>query len=318
MQAPEWHDRPLGGTGRRVTPLGLGGAWLGRTQNGLDEAVGIATVRRALDLGLTVVDTSAGYLGGRSEAIIGKALRSWLREGGCREDLVISTKTGTRKWRDRDYTALGTYLSVETSLDLLGLDYLDVVLVHDPPSLEPVLAPGGAWEALKALKTEGTVRAIGLGVRSHAFHRRIIDTGACDVVLTYRDYNLLHQTALEGVLKPAAERGVGVFNGMTIMGGLLGGRNPSTVMAGKDNPISEETEIRQAEALWAWARERGVNLWALNLQFCMRQSRIASTLVGASTPEQVETDVGAAQAAIPREVWQALPDQLERLRPTSG
>jgi aryl-alcohol dehydrogenase-like predicted oxidoreductase len=305
-----WQTRPLGTTGRQVTPLGLGGAWLGRTEEGLDKDLGVATVLRALDLGLNLIDTSASYLGGRSEAIIGQALRIWQQQGGRREDLVISTKTGTRNRRDRDYTAPGTIRSVETSLELLGLDTLDVVLVHDPSDLEPVLAPGGAWEALKSLKAEGIVRAIGLGVRNHAFHRRVIATGACDVVLTYRDYNLLHQTALDGVLEPAAGRNVAVLNGMTLVSGLLTGRHPREVVESKAHHAGDEDEIHRAEMLWRWARERDVNLLALNLQFCMRQSRIAATLVGASTPEQIEADVAAAQAEIPDEVWDALPHQL--------
>ena len=314
MQTPTWNYRRLGRADSGVTPLGLGGAWLGRTADGLDEDLGVATVLRALELGINLIDTSAGYMGdSRSERIIGRALRAWREQGGDREEIVVSTKTGTRKWRDRDYTAEGTYRSVKISLELLSLDYLDLVLVHDPTDLEPVLGPGGAWEALKSLKAQGLVRAIGLGVRDHAFHRRLIATGECDVVLTYRDYNLLYQTALEGVLKPAAAQDVGVLNGMTIMGGLLGGRNPRAVMEEKSDRApyrSEDGEIQRAEALWTWATERGVDLLAMNLQFCMRQPRIASTLIGASTPRHVEADVAAAQAQIPETVWEALPDQL--------
>src|SRR6266496_3756280 len=98
--------RRLGRTDMHVPPLGLGGAWLGyepRTKH-RDEDVGAATVIRALELGIGLIDTSPYY--GESESIIGKALREWFPRGGKREDLVISSKTGTRT-NPGDYSAEG-------------------------------------------------------------------------------------------------------------------------------------------------------------------------------------------------------------------
>jgi D-threo-aldose 1-dehydrogenase len=118
MVDPAWMKRRLGRTNLYVTPLGLGGAWLGRMPDGHSEEVGVATVLRALELGINLIDTSAGYGDGRSERYIGIALEEWYRRGGRREDIVISTKTGTRSWSRRDYSAAGTRRSVEKSLEL--------------------------------------------------------------------------------------------------------------------------------------------------------------------------------------------------------
>ena len=89
--------RPLGQTGMSVSPLGLGGAYLGAKRNRdslvIDEELGIATVLRALELGINLIDTSGSYMGnGRSEGLIGKALSAWRAAGGRREGLVLSTK----------------------------------------------------------------------------------------------------------------------------------------------------------------------------------------------------------------------------------
>ena len=310
--------RRLGRTDLYVTPLGLGGVWLGRTLEGFSEDAGVAAVLRALELGINLIDTSAGYGGGRSERCIGIALEEYLSRGGRREDIVLSTKTGTRIPNQKDFSAPGTKRSVEKSLELLKTDYLDAVLVHDPEDLTPVLAPGGALEALREFKEKGIIRAIGLGVRSHEFHRCFIETGDCDVALTYRDFNLLDQSVVEGVLKLAARYEVGVLNGMPIIKGLLGGGDPLKVArkmqeAGDriPRPYHPQTgEVQRARALWEWAESRGASLLALNLQFCLRETRISSTLVGASNPAEIEADVAALSERIPKEVWQELPERL--------
>jgi aryl-alcohol dehydrogenase-like predicted oxidoreductase len=302
MSHPALTKRRLGRTHIEVTPIGLGGAWLGQTPEGFSDEIAAATVHRALELGINLIDTSPLY--GESERRIGLALEEWYRRGGKREDFILSTKTGTRT-RPKDYSADGTKRSVEESLRLLKTDYVDVMLVHDPDDLTPVLSPGGALEALQELKSQGVIQAIGLGVRQHEFHQRCIATGEFDMVLTYRDFNLMYQTAADGVLKHAAAGNVGVFNAMAVMYGLFSGRDPREAARNAD-----PSEIQRARALWEWAQARGVNLLALNLQFCMREPRITSTLVGVANPEQIEEDVAAISETIPEEVWQELPNVM--------
>lgn len=297
--------RRLGRTELYVSPIGLGGAWLGRTSKGTNDDIAVATVIRALELGINLIDTSAVYIHGQSEVYIGMGLQEWFKNGGRREEVVISTKTGTRN-RPADYSASGTRKSVEQSLEALKTDYIDVVLVHDPGNLDPVVGPGGALEELNKLKSEGLVKAMGLGVRSHEFHRRLIESGECEVSLTYGDFNLIDQSAKEDLLETASAFDVGVFNGMAIYSGLLGGSDP--MQDARHNP--KRPEVQRAARLWKWASLLGVNLLSLNLQFCMREKRIASTLVGASSPEQIEVDVAAAMEDIPESVWQELRSEI--------
>jgi aryl-alcohol dehydrogenase-like predicted oxidoreductase len=302
--------RRLGRTDFYVSPLGIGGAWLGRTPQGVDERTAVATVLRGLDLGLNLIDTSPLYMRRTSERFIGLALEAWQQRGGRREDLILSTKTG-HYGRDRDYSAARTYRSVEESMALLKTEYLDVVLVHDPVDLTPVLAPDGALAALKDLKAQGVIRAIGLGVRDHAFHRRCIATGDFDVSLTFRDFNLLDQSAVAGVLEVAAVHDVGVFNGSPLINGLLTGEEPQALVRraearGRRWTRFEQSAIERAQALWTWAQARDIDLLALNLQYCLREPRIAATLVGPSTPAHIAADVAAIATPLPASVWEGL------------
>jgi D-threo-aldose 1-dehydrogenase len=337
MAEAVFNKRRLGRTDFYVTPLGLGGAWLGSTPDGLDQDIAVNTVLRALELGINLIDTSGTYEGGKSEEFIGIALEQWYRQGGKREDLIVSTKTGTRT-RPHDYSAEGTRTSIEKSLEMLKTDYLDIALVHDPDNLKPVLSPGCAWDVLKEYKKKGVVRAIGLGVRNQAFHRRMIKTGECDVCLTHSDYNLLTQSAARGVLELASAHDVGIFNGSSLAMGLLSGENPQAVVRrfeerrrqyqarrGEPHSLTQKLNywmrrrrfaryrrhfddmIIRAQTLWDWAQSSDINLLALNLQYCMREPRITAILLGAATPEQIEEDVSALTVSIPESAWEALP-----------
>jgi len=300
MTTPALAKRRLGRTDFHVTPIGLGGAHLGRTPDGFSDELAAATVHRALDLGVNLIDTAPMY--GESRRRIGLALEEWYGRGGRREDFFLTSKTGRSAEGAKDYSADGTRRSVKESLRLLRTEYLDIVLVHDPDDLAPVLGPGGALEALKEFREQGVIRAIGLGCRSHEFHRRCMETGDFDVSLTFLDYNLVDQSAADGVLGAAAAHDVGVLNGAAVMLGLLSGRDP--------REVEYRRQAERAYELWQWAQSRGVSLLALNLQFCAREQRIASTLVGVSNPAEIEADVAALSEEIPGEVWRDLRERF--------
>jgi D-threo-aldose 1-dehydrogenase len=289
--------RRLGRTGFQVCPLGLGCAWL--CYAGSDTAA-VAAVRRALDAGINYVDTSAGYRD--SERLLGLGL-----QGVPRDSYYLATKTGTRG-QPRDYSGEGTRRSVEQSLQALGTDYLDVLLIHDPTSLEPAFAPGAALDVIRELKESGKIRAIGLGVRDHAFHRQAILTGLFDVSLTYLDYNLFRQSAAETILPLAQQHDVGVALGSPLGMGLLGGTDPALRPDAATRP-----DIAEAREQWLWAHEHSVDLIALALQFCLREPRIAVSLNGARNVSEVESSLAAALTPIPESVWTAWHERFGRL-----
>ncbi len=281
--------RRLGRTELQVTSLSLGGARIGGSNVTDDEAVG--TVRRAITLGINYLDTSPLY--GESERRVGLALAD-----GWREKIYLATKTGTHpKWRG-DYSAAGTRRSVENSLRLLGTDYLDVCLVHDPSNMDPVVTKGGALDELQRMREEGLVKFIGLGVREHEFHKTAIETGIVDVILTYLDYTLLSQTANEWLLSFASENDIGVINGSPIAAGLLSGLEPNV----KERPPEGE----KAHKLWQWAVDNNLNLLNLAVQFCLRQPLITTNLTGSKNATEVEQNFAAATTPVSDKVWNQL------------
>ena len=289
-QTTDMPMRRLGRTDLKVTCLGMGGAGIGRGGVTDDEAV--AAVRRAIELGINYLDTAPLY--GESERRVGLALAD-----GWREKIFLATKTGTHpEWRG-DYSGSGTRRSVENSLRLLGTDYLDVCLVHDPEDMEPVVAKGGAFDELQRMREEGIVKFIGLGVREHEFHQIAIETGVVDVILTYLDYTLLSQTADEWLLPLAVKNDIGVINGSPIAMGLLSGVEPDISV--------RPPEGRKAHRLWRWTIENKVSLLNLAIQFCFRQPRIAMNLTGAKNVTEVEQCVAAATTPVPSEVWEQFP-----------
>ncbi len=287
--------RRLGRTELEVTCLGMGGAGLGRAGVTDDEAV--EAVHRAIDLGINYLDTSPLY--GESERRVGLAFA----DSGWREQIYLATKTGTHpEWRG-DYSAAGTRRSVENSLRLLNTDYLDVCLVHDPNSMDPVVAKGGALDELQRMREEGLIKFIGLGVRQHEFHKIAIETGVVDVILTYLDYTLLSQTANEWLLPFAAENDIGVINGSPIAMGLLSGLEPDV---SAESAHLGTSDAERAHQLYQWATDNDLSLLNLAIQFCFRQPRIAMNLTGSKNATEVEQNFAAATTPVPEDVWEEL------------
>lgn len=291
---PTLPRRRLGRTGLEVTCLGLGGAGLGSGDVTDDEA--IAAVHRAIDLGINYLDTAPLY--GESERRVGLALAD-----GYREKIYLATKTGTHpKWRG-DFSAAGTRRSVENSLRLLNTDFLDVCLVHDPNSMEPVIAKGGAFDELQRMREEGLIKFIGLGVRQHEFHKLAMETGVVDVILTYLDYTLLSQTANDWLLPLATENDIGIINGSPIAMGLLSGVEPAVAT---ERAHLGTSDAERAHQLWQWATDTDHSLLNLAIQFCFRQPRIAMNLTGSRNATEVEQNFAAATTPVPESVWQQL------------
>lgn len=291
--------RRLGRSGLHVPAFAMGGAGIGGILDPVAEEEAIATVRHALERGIRYVDTSPLY--GESERRIGIAL-----EGIPRESYVLSTKTGTHPDRWQDYSWDGTMASVENSLRLLKTGYVDLLLIHDPEDLEPALAPGGALDALEELKRQGVVRSIGLGVREHAFHRRAIEAGRLDVILTYNDYHPIRTTALTGgLLELAARHDVGVLNGSPLAFGLLNGRNPERAEARVRNRF-DAWDLDAAGRFIRWCRERELSPVHVIFQFCLRQPLIHATLTGAKNRRELDENLRAAAIPLPEWVWTEL------------
>lgn len=318
--------RPLGRSGLKVTTLGFGGAPLGDLYAHLDEASAVATVEAALASGINLVDTSPLYGHGLSEHRIGAALR---RSG--RKDVVISTKVGriAEPFAGRgdgsgylgglphglrfDYSYDGAMRSLEQSALRLGVDRLDVVLIHDvdvwthgADMIERRFAEAtdGAYRALEKLRAAGAVKAIGVGVNEAQMCERFARAGDFDTMLLAGRYSLLEQPALTSFMPLALEKGIGLMLGGVFNSGILA---TGPVAGAKYNyqPAPPQILARVA-AIEAICARHGVPLRRAALQFPLGHPAVASLVMGAAKPEEVADQVTELSAPIPAALWTEL------------
>ena len=117
------------------------------------------------------------------------------------------------------------------------------------------LAPGQALDTLLEMKAEGVVRHIGAGVRSHEFHRELIETGHIDIILTFLDYTLLSQSAAETTLPLARQHDVGIILASPLGMGSLTGVEPDLETERRRNPNARFDMGAKAHAMWQWCQE---------------------------------------------------------------
>ena len=223
MSQPTLHDfhRPLGSTGLRVSPLGLGTVKLGRDQgvkypSGFqipddDEARMLLKLSR--DLGINLIDTAPAY--GRSEERLGPLLR------GQRQDWVIVSKVGEEfvdGQSSHDFSAAHTRRSVERSLKRLETDFIDLVLVHSDGNDLAILNGCEVYETLAELKREGKIRGFGLSGKTVEGGLKALETGDCAMVT----YNLNEQAELP-VIDYAAAHGKAILVKKALASGHVSG-----------------------------------------------------------------------------------------------
>lgn len=316
--------RRLGRLDLKVTVLGFGAAPLGDLYAELDEAVN--TAERALRRGVNLIDTSPLYGHGLSEHRCGTALRRFGREG-----VVLSTKVG--RWMDPfrprgdgsgyrggqphaavfDYSRDGVMRSVEQSLLRLGTDRIDVLLIHDvdvrthgAAAIEARFreAMEGAYVAAERLRAEGTVSAIGVGVNEAEMCVRFAEAGDFDAVLLAGRYSLLEQPALDAFLPLAERKGIGVLLGGVFNSGILAtGAVPGAKYDYRDAPPAVLDRVRRIERVCA---AHGVALPRAVLQFALAHPAVASVVLGAQSPEEVERNLAGFTAPVPTALWAEL------------
>jgi aryl-alcohol dehydrogenase-like predicted oxidoreductase len=218
----------IAGTSLKVSRIAIGtwaiGGWM---WGGTDERQSIAAIRAALDHGVNVVDTAPVYGFGRSEEIVGKAIR------GVRSNVIVATKVGLQ-WQDgkvfRNAARERVLREVEDSLRRLQTDYIDVYQVHWPDPLVPV---DETAEAMHALLRQGKIRAIGVSNFSVDQMQQFRRTAPLHVVQP--PYNLFERGIEADVLPYARREGVATFAYGALCRGLLSGSmRPDTSFGGDD------------------------------------------------------------------------------------
>jgi L-glyceraldehyde 3-phosphate reductase len=261
-------------------------------------------VRRAFDLGITHFDLANNYgpEPGSAEETFGRILRRDLH--GYRDELIISTKAGWRMWPG-PYGDWGSrkYLlaSLDQSLQRMGLDYVDIFYSHrfDPDTpLEETMG------ALDTAVKQG--KALYAGISSYSAQRtaeaaRILRDMGTPLLIHQPSYSLLNRWIEEDLLDVLGREGVGCIVFSPLAQGMLTDRYlggiPEDSRAARDGSLSREMlsddNLARVRALNEIASGRGQSLAQLALAWTLRDPRITSTLIGASSVAQLEDNVGA-------------------------
>src|SRR4051812_37871803 len=188
-------NRPLGNTGLLISPLCFGCASLGD----MPETFGFSvakeraheTLRTAIESPVNFLDTAASYGDGESEKRIGEVLR---KLGGIPQGHIIATKAD-RDLSTGDFSGEQMRRSIERSLQLLGMDKLPLVYLHDPEHAryEDIMALGGAVEVLVNLKEEGLIEHLGVAGGPIDLMMRYLETGTFEAVITHNRYTLINR-----------------------------------------------------------------------------------------------------------------------------
>ncbi|MCF6114566.1 MAG: aldo/keto reductase [Mesorhizobium sp.] len=250
--------RSIGKSGVVASAVGLGtwaiGGWM---WGGTDEAESIAAIQASIDAGVSLIDTAPAYGLGRSEEIVGKAIK------GRRNRAVIASKCGLN-WHskkgnhffDQDGTPVNRYLGadgiayeVEQSLRRLGTDYIDLYITHWQDPTTPIAE---TMEALERLKSAGKIRAIGASNLNAAELQQYVAAGQLDAI--QERYSMLDREIEQTLLPIARQHQVAALSYSSLALGLLSGAiDPAREFSGddqrKDNPRFSQANRRKVAAL---------------------------------------------------------------------
>jgi D-threo-aldose 1-dehydrogenase len=321
--SPPLSPRKIGQTGLEVTRLGLGGAPLGGLFESVPEEEAQATLKAAYAAGIRYFDTAPFYGHGRAEMRMGAFLRE-----RPRDEFVLSTKVGRvlvpaegavedRHYKDLlplnpifDFSADGIRRSFESSLERLGVDRVDILLVHDPDEHYRAVLDE-AFPALARLRDEGAIRAIGAGMNQWEMLSEFARNADFDCFLLAGRYTLLDQSALPVLLPSCEERGIAILLGGPYNSGVLAAGSRGEGHYNYERPAPAILEkVRRLEEVAAGHR---VPLKAAALQFPLAHPAVATVIPGARTGAEVEENVRMFFHPIPKSFWNELRE--ERLLP---
>lgn len=301
--------RQLGDSGITVSEVAFG-SWL-TTSGGVEKRQAIACLHRALDRGITLIDTANIYGRGVAESVIGEALA-----GLPRDSYVLATKlffpmTDT----DKGLSAAQVSKQIDASLARLRVDHVDLYQCHrhDPDTpLEETM------QALSEVVRSGKARAIGFSEWPVEQIQRSLDIpGMQKFVSSQPQYSLLHRDPEFAVIPLCAEHGISQIVWSPLGQGILTGKyKPGTPIPHDSRAASDvmnaafrrhwlDTPTLEAVlALKPLAEQAGLTLAQFALAWVLREPNVAAAIIGATRPEQVDENVAASDKQVPTALFE--------------
>jgi len=298
-----------------LTRLSLGTAPLAGLFKSVDISESDQLIHTALDSGMNYFDTAPLYGHGLAEERLGRIL------GNVTKPFVLQTKVGrVLNWVEKadpvpwfpdadphiqpvfDYSADGIKRSLDESLKRLGVDQIDIALMHDAENHIPQ-AINIAYPVLADLKRQGIIKAIGIGINFCDVAVEIMKNVDLDIVLLAGRYTLLDQSAQNKLLPYALERKVDITIGGVFNSGVLADPKPGATF--EYLPASDEI-IKKAQDIGAFLNERGIPLTAAALQFPLRHPAVTSVLTGSRNSKELLSNMADFDLNLPEDIWSQL------------
>jgi len=293
--------RRLGKTNIIVSEIGFGGWGIGGITPGptsygpTDDTVSLNTLKRALEKGITLYDTSNIYGAGHSENLIGRAFKS------KRDEVVIATKAGLTDYENPpNFSPSSIRKSLEESLIRLQTDYVDILQLHNPTE-KTIRKQEDLLNLSEKLKQEGKIRAFGISVRSPEDGLLSIQLLKPDAIQT--NFSLLDHRIIDcGLIKSAQKANISIIARTPLCFGFLTGefdsrtRFPSSDHRSSWSPQQIERWVEAAQQMLSIRTTPKLQTpIQFALQFCLSFDSIASTLPGMLSEEEVLENVYASE-----------------------
>ncbi len=297
-------QRTLGQQGLVTSAIGLGTMGMTMAYGDGDETGGIATIRRAHELGVTFVDTAELYGGGTgaNEKLVGQAV------AGFRDEMVLATKFGfvlpRSEHMNREYDSRPDHIRevAENSLRYLGTDHLDVLYQHRVDPDVPIEEVAGA---VKELTEEGKVRFFGLSEAGPEIIRRAHAVHPVSVLQT--EYSIFERAVEAGVLPTIRELGIGFVAYSPLGRGFLtsavkpAAEYPENDMRRWDErwqPGNYEKNVDAINQLTELAKAKGIEVTQLALAWLLAQGDDVVPIPGTRSPDRLAENAAAADVSL--------------------
>jgi D-threo-aldose 1-dehydrogenase len=322
----ELDRKTLGRSQLKLSVLGFGGTGLGNMYVAMSERSVIDTLSAAYAAGMRYYDTAPLYGHGLSELRLGGGLRMFAdpavvvssKVGWCLRP-AFGKPTGAGLFRDitafarfNDYSYDGAMRSFEDSLNRLGTDRIDILLIHDvdrrnqgdrfPEVFKEAMA--GAYKAVLSLREQGVVRAIGCGLNEWEACQAFAEAGDFDCFLLAGRYTLLEQGSLNSFLPLCERRGIGIILGGPYNSGILA--SGAVKDAWFDYAPATSEVLAKVAAIEQICAAHRIPLKAAALQFPLHHSCVASVIPGTSNAAELNENLRMLRTQVPAALWREL------------
>ncbi len=286
-----------------VSELGLGAWQLGINSGwkGMSESEAIKMVHEALDSGINFIDTAPNYGHGTSELRLGKAL-----DGIPRDQFVINTKFGHTDSGNTNYSAGYIRESLEGSLRRLKLDYVDSIIIHNPPFEYLDGNKNDHYNILEKLKLEGKIKAYGASLDTYEEMKLLMDTTGSEVIEAF--FNIHHQDSARA-FSMAQDKGVGIIVKIPLDSGWLTGKYDEHSrfddIRNRWSVSDIETRAMLVNKIKDIAGDK-LDLSVVAISFCLAFDAVSTVIPGNTTIAQLRRNLESLEYSMDEDLRQKL------------